>query len=74
MAVNKYKVGKSQWKKWDNSEKTLFNLLYEVSLKNQWMFKHPLQEEMQKSLWQTIAWNHAWMAADFMRELRLGGE
>lgn len=67
---NKYKVAKNQWKKWNEDEQALFISLYEFSIMNPWIFSHPKAPNVSKDHWNTVAWNHAWMAADLARELR----
>lgn len=71
---NKYKVSKRQWKKWNDQEQELFIAIYEVSTINSWLFQHPKTPEVSPKYWNTVAWNHAWMAADLVREQRLRKE
>jgi hypothetical protein len=67
------KVSKRQWKKWNETEQTLFNDLYEVMLYNQSLFNHPLAFKVNGLHWETTAWNAAWMAADLLRSERKRG-
>ena len=67
---NTYKVSKRQWKKWNIQERELFNSLYSFSKINYWIFSHPKAKVLGKEHWDTVAWNHAWMASDLVREQR----
>lgn len=62
--TNIYKVPGSQWKKWNEQEKNLFNSLISFSLSNAHLMQHPMSPALTDEYWKTIAWNHAWMAAD----------
>ena len=66
---NKYKVPKSQWNKWDDVCKHVFNTTYGFSMTNQRLMHHPHQPSLVRKHWQTVAWNHAWIAAGSVREL-----
>lgn len=70
MKTNVHGVAKRQWKKWNQKERDLFNALYSFSVANPWVFSHPKSPELSKAEWDTVAWNHSWMAADLMKELR----
>lgn len=63
---NIHKVAKRQWKKWTVDGRNVFNDLYSTSISNQNIFNHPNQSNLQRDHWRTIAWNHAWLAADFI--------
>jgi hypothetical protein len=63
---NIYKVGKSQWKKWTVDGRNVFNDLYSTSLNNERIMNHPDTILLEDERWNTIAWNHAWLAADFI--------
>ncbi len=67
---NVHKVSKRQWKKWTEAGRLVFNDLYETSVANQHLFIHPKATLVSNANWDTIAWNHAWLAADYvsMRE------
>ena len=62
--ANKYKVAKSQWKKWNKIAGNSFNDYYEYFLENQWIFKHPESPCERQEYWDTTAWNMAWSLAD----------
>lgn len=63
---NIHKVAKRQWKKWTVDGRLVFNDLYSTSLNNQHIFLHPKDGMNKEEYWTTIAWNHAWLAADFI--------
>lgn len=63
---NIHKVSKRQWKKWTVDGRNVFNDLYSTSLANQNLFKHPMASIVYEPHWGTVAWNHAWLAADFI--------
>lgn len=69
---NDHAVPKAQWKKWNDVEKRLFNELYFLSLSHQHLMVHPKASVVEPQHWKTIAWNHAWMAADYARAIRKG--
>lgn len=62
---NLHKVSKRQWKKWTVDGRNLFNDLYDTSLNNARIMTHP-QDVIVDEYWDTVAWNHAWLAADFI--------
>lgn len=66
MVINLHGVGKSQWKKWTKDGRRVFNDLYEYSVNNERLFNHPETILLADERWKTVAWNHAWMAADFI--------
>lgn len=70
MTDNPYKVPGGQWKKWNKQEQDLFNDLLSFSLSNPVLMNHPMAPATYEPYWKTVAWNHAWMAADFLRERR----
>ena len=72
--MNKFKVPKKQWKKWNEAEQELFNSLFEHMNSNQDLYKHPALGSSDSDKWNTTAWNAAWMAADFMRDWRKNNE
>lgn len=67
---NIHGVSKRQWKKWTVSGRNIFNDLMGASVDNQNLFHHPKATHLEWKHWYTVAWNHAWLAADFisMRE------
>ena len=67
---NLFLVPQKQWKKWDYSERVLFNSLYFFGLMNQGVFIHPSTSEVPFEQWKTTCWNFAWQAADETRITR----
>ena len=63
---NIHKVAKRQWKKWTVDGRNVFNDLYSTSIGDQRIMRHPLTTPIYEPHWKTIAWNHAWLAADFI--------
>jgi len=63
---NIHKVSKRQWKKWTVDGRNVFNDLYSTSLKNEFIMNHPDNILLDDERWVTIAWNHAWLAADYI--------
>ena len=73
MAIkNLYKVPQAQWRKWKDEEKQLFNDVYSYMYDNQELFLHPKQKAIDHLHWKTIAWNSAWIAADYLKYQRIG--
>jgi hypothetical protein len=70
MIENIYKVPKKQWKKWAEVEQELFNALNRFMEDNQNLCLHPSVAPLLDEHWKTTAWNAAWMAAEFMRDMR----
>jgi len=62
-AVNRYKVPKSQWKRWSKFQRRVFNGVHSQMLHQQHLFTHPKTDEIPRDEWKTIAWNAAWTAA-----------
>lgn len=67
MVKNPHKVPKSQWRKWNDAGKGVFNYAYGV-MRNQKLFSHPEALEMPTRFWNTTRWNAAWIAADAATE------
>lgn len=69
---NKHRVDPLVWQdEWSESGRQLFNDLYEfLSETEQGIIMHPKAEPIKKSHWRTLAWNVAWIAADFENEIR----
>lgn len=67
---NKNRVPVSQWRKWDEAERSLFNTLYSYMYDNMELFLHPKQKAPEHLHWKTTAWNAAWIAADELRAKR----
>lgn len=70
MTRNRHRVPASQWRKWTQAERTLFNNLYESVLDQRVYNGHPKSTLLTHECWKTIAWNVAWQAADQMRSHR----
>lgn len=64
MIPNSYQVPKSQWKKWDEQARYVFNEVYCSMAYNQKFFLHPKATSASDKHWITTAWNAAWTAAD----------
>lgn len=64
MSKNKYRVPKSQWRKWRKRARVTFNWLYGLMMKDPDLFNHPKAIKMNAAHWKTVAWNTAWLAAD----------
>lgn len=60
-------MNKSRWNKWSGQSQSMFRDMYEFIDANQTIFSHPKMIEMPKEYWNTIAWNAAYMAAEFVR-------
>ena len=62
--VNKHKVPKSQWDKWSNHARKVFNTMYHSMRPTmQFAFLHPEAAPLAKKHWETTRWNAAWEAA-----------
>lgn len=61
--TNKYKVGASQWRKWTNHAKKVFNRTYEYVKRQETINAHPKTVALSRAAWATVAWNAAWTAA-----------
>lgn len=61
------KVCKTQWKKWDEDQRYMFNTMYNTVLK-QSLVKHPDAPMLSKIHWNTVAWNTAFIAACYLNE------
>jgi hypothetical protein len=66
-SVNRHKVPKAKWCKWNVAARKVFNEVYGTMAKNQWTFLHPHQDKVSSRMWRTTAWNAAWIAADACR-------
>lgn len=62
--MNKYRVAKRQWAKWNKAARFVFNEVYGVMCGSQLLFKHPDAAEEIPEQWKTTCWNAAWIAAD----------
>lgn len=66
-AKNTFGVPRKQWQKWNTIGKHVFNKTYELASTSQELFTHPETVKkggIPKEEWETIVWNHSWMAAD----------
>lgn len=68
MIENTYNVHKSQWKKWSDASRRLFNDLMESAADQGLVNAHPKTTKLPPKPWYTIAWNFAWLAADYLRD------
>ena len=66
-SVNRHRVPKRQWGKWNAAARKTFNEVYGTMLKNQEIFLHPQDKTCPAPHWKTTAWNTAWIAADSLR-------
>ncbi len=62
---NVNRVPVKQWRKWSLNARGVFNELYACMRDNQRIFLHPAQDKITPRRWKTVAWNSAWMAADY---------
>lgn len=61
---NPHKVNQSAWRKWDGQARRMFNSLYSFMVLNQGLFHHPNQAKLDPKMWNTVAHNAAWTAAE----------
>lgn len=61
---NRFRVSLNQWRKWSIRARRVFNDLFEVMSRNQYLFLHPEMPKISKQRWRTVAWNASWMAAN----------
>lgn len=61
---NIHKVNPRVWRRWSPTARLVFNRLYGCLKKNQANLTHPKGLIMKPPIWETIAWNTAWLAAD----------
>jgi len=62
--ANEHKVPKSQWKKWNPQQQSIFNEVFYTMVMNQDIFQHPKAAPIPPEHWATCAWNAGWTAAD----------
>lgn len=65
---NHFKVPQKQWKKWDATQRRVFNIVFSSMFHNQEFFKHPKQAPMTTEYWRTPCYNAAWTAADAVKQ------
>lgn len=71
MAVeNTHRVAKSQWRKWGEHARRVFNGVYEQMRADVSLYMHPDADVPLPSHWNTTSWNAAWIAADAVDEER----
>lgn len=63
---NSYRVPVKQWRKWSETQRRVFNLVYE-SMSDQRIMHHPKATMMPTEHWTTVQWNAAWIAADALK-------
>lgn len=61
----------SQWRKWNQVQRQLFNDTYSYIRNNQPLFMHPKGRKLNEDHWNTVAWNAAWIAADNLNNQKL---
>lgn len=61
---NPHKVNQSAWRKWNGQARRMFNSLYSFMVLNQRLLHHPNQAMLDPKMWNTVAHNAAWMAAE----------
>jgi hypothetical protein len=50
---------------WTAEKKVLFTRMYRHMVNNQDVFKHPGAPRLSDEHWNTVAWNVAWVGAEF---------
>lgn len=62
--VNKFKVPKKMWSKWEPEGRAIFNRTYEIILLNKNINTHPKHGGLPPDHNKMVAWNAAWVAAE----------
>lgn len=70
MVTNSVRVPVSQWRKWNESERAVFNSVYYQMAHNQNLFLHPKAKLAVDEHWETTVYNAAWTAADAAKDVR----
>lgn len=65
MKRNRYSVSKRVWNKWSKEAQDMFNSCYSWTYNNQTNASHPNMPKINMIHWETIAWNIAWIAANY---------
>ena len=68
ITANKYKVPKSQWRKWCPLARMVFNEMFGTTSINQNLFVWGDDVPRTRRRWRVSCWNHAWLAADAVRD------
>lgn len=68
---NTYTVPKKQWIKWTRAQRQMFNMVFSCMTDDPKVMQHP-NTRLPVEEWNTIAWNAAWTAADFLGKHKLG--
>ena len=68
---NIHTVQKKQWRKWSPRQRQMFNMLYSAMTDDPKLFQHP-DSDIPYEEYTTIAWNAAWIAADFTDKHPIG--
>lgn len=74
MAEKPLEMSKKAWSRWSEDSQEMFVNMYDYILPNQTIFSHPNMIPMPEAEWKTIAWNTAYMAADFIRMKEKNGK
>lgn len=61
--ANRYRVPKSQWRKWSKEQRRVFNYIHSAMIRSPQFFQHPEAASIPRDHWKTTAWNAAWEAA-----------
>jgi len=62
--------GKSLPKHWHKPTKEAFKNLYELLKENPKLVAHYSMEPIPENHWEVVAWNAAWLAADYIEGTR----
>jgi len=68
-AKNVNRVPQSAWRKWSESARASFNVVYAFIHANEAVMTHPAAPVATPAHWKTLAWNSAWIAADAVDKL-----
>ena len=72
VSSNDYKVPQKQWRKWNESQRWIFNIMYSSMTDDPKLFQHP-KSDIPYKYWETVAWNAAWNAAELIQKHILTG-
>jgi hypothetical protein len=68
VSKNIYKVKPSQWKKWGELRRHVFNETYADLLDQSVINSNPKTKKLDDAHWAIVAWNAAWLAAEKAEE------
>lgn len=68
---NKHKVPKKKWNKWGRVARYVFNQTYSSVRYNQSVLFPPTAQKLSAQCIKVVAWNTAWLSADFAQEMTL---